>query len=97
MNTSDLHCQQLLSLKEMVKISLGIAFINITPRSINRSKIVFPLFVTHIHCSIISEKQGIASISRWHYTIKHVYTTFNGFQNILWSTYTHEITRLFFW
>lgn len=93
-DAGNLHCQKLLCFEKVVEVCLGCYAVDIATIRINRAEIHFPFLIAHVHGAIIGEQHGISSVSGRHDAVKHINPSFDGFQNVLWSTYSHEIARL---
>ena len=96
MNACNLHCQQFLSLKEMVKICLSMNPVQFAAFTVDWREIIFPLLVSHVHRTIISKQHCISTVSCWHYAVEHVYASFDCLQYVLRCSYSHKVSRFVF-
>ena len=88
-----LHGQQFLGLEEMMQVGLGVDAIDVATIGVDGRKVVLPLLVAHVHGALVGEEHGIATITGGHHTVEHVDATFDGLEDVLWSTHTHEVSR----
>ena len=94
MDRSNLKSQILLGMEEVTEISLAIDAIDFA-RAIflDRREVVLPLGVLHVHYAVACEQHSVATIASRHDTVEHIYTSFNGFEDIGRSTHAHKVTR----
>ena len=74
-----------------MKVNKAVAF------RVDRREVISPFFVFHIHNAIAGEEHTIATIACRHYAVEHIHSTFDAFEQIGWSAYSHQISWFVFW
>ncbi len=93
-DAGDLHSQQLLCLEEVVEVGLGGYAVDVAAVRVNRTEVHLPLLVAHVHRALVGEEHSVAAVTGRHYAVEHVDTTLDGFEDVLWSSYAHQVARL---
>ena len=97
MDAGDLHGEEFLSLEQVVQVCLCGSAVDVATVWIDRAEIHLPLLVAHVHRTIVGEEHGVATIAGWHHAVEHIDTSLDGFEDVLWCTYSHQVARLVLW
>ena len=63
---------------------------------IDGREIVLPFLVINIDNTLCGKEHGIPAISGGHHTIKHIHSQRDAFQQVPWSTYSHQVAGFVF-
>ena len=85
----NLHGQQFLSLEEVVQVSLRVYAVYVAAIRVDRREVSLPFLVPHVHCPLVCEEHGVASVSCRHDAVEHVYPSLDGFKDILRCAHPH--------
>ncbi len=97
-DAGNLHGKELLGLEEMVQVGLGGYLVDVaagpghwdsnpSPRLLSRMFIV----------PFIGKEHRIAAVAGWHYAVEHINTTLDCLEQVLGSSYAHQVARLVLW
>ena len=89
-----LHGKQLLSLEEVVEISLGVHEVGGASVGVDGREVVLPLFVPHVHGAVVGEEHGVAAVSGGHHAVEHVNPALYSLKYVLGGAHSHKIARL---
>ena len=94
MDGSYLQGQQFLCVEQVAQIGTAVHRIDIRSSvGFDRRVVVFPFLVAHVHDTVFGKEHAVSSVAGRHYTVEHVDTAFNAFQNIYRSPDSHEVAR----
>ena len=96
-DAGNLHGKELLGLEEMVQVGLGGNLVDVAAVWIHWTEIHLPLLVAHVHRTIIGKEHRIAAVAGWHYAVEHINTALDGLEQVLGSSYAHQVARLVLW
>src|SRR5664280_144831 len=78
----------------MPEVSFGISIAHSAWSSaVNRAEIIHPLSVLYVNYPLRGKKHTVPSVTGWHYTIEHVYTSPDCLKKVYRCSDPHEIPR----
>ena len=90
----NLECQELFTLKEVVKVSASVALVDSGGTfRIDGAEIVGPFGVAEIDNALPGEDLAVAPVAGRHDAVEHVDTAFDAFEDVHRRSHAHEVAR----
>ena len=79
--------------EEMAQVGLGVSMVNKgCARRVQRTEIVLPLLVAHVHYAVPGEEHPVAAVSRGHHAVEHIHSPCDALQDVRGGADSHQVT-----